>query len=572
MARELVLRSSSAAVDGTVAGGAAVDSGGVARIAGRLRAFVERLTDNQLALGIGVALFVLAAWPLALVEVPPYQDLPNHLAAITVITHPERYPELVFNGFFKTNAALFAWLFVIGKVVGVKVAARLFVLLVLALNAVVFPLFVLKMTGSRQKLLVASLFLVPMVHNWFVSMGMLDFALGVPLALLLVLALHRQSIAPSWKNAWLITAAGACTWYAHVFGLLVVHLLLLVHLATRKDWSERVAQAKALLLPLAPITALVCVSLYRHFTEPVGAMTGYISLGKFLPPWELAYNLWAEWMWGFTKLSISSFVPACVLAVLFWTRRREEVPLLSRWAFGALALFFVFTPYIVTNWFHVNSRFIPFLWAAALLRVPTRVPRWLVGVLGVSTLLYTIGMGVDFVRLDRDRAQFTAGIGAVPEGAKLLPLLFSRQLTSENTRSLQHAWGFYVLEKQTSAPLLFAHSRSFPVMYSPPPPARFNHLVLETFAPSMGTADWMCSSLRAGGVVVDDCNAEWRARWSEFWADAQPRYDHLLVWDATPEALALVPPAYRVAFHEDRLTIYERSMGDEPEPISARVQ
>ena len=76
-------------------------------------------------------LFVVGAWPLALTEVPPYQDLPNHLAAVTVIENLERYPEFVFNGFFKTNAALFAWLFVVGKVVGTKLAARLFALMVL---------------------------------------------------------------------------------------------------------------------------------------------------------------------------------------------------------------------------------------------------------------------------------------------------------------------------------------------------------------------------------------------------------------------------------------------------------
>ena len=51
----------------------------------------------------------MAVDPLALTEVPPYQDLPNHLAAVTVIQNPDLYPEFVFNGFFKTNAALFTF-------------------------------------------------------------------------------------------------------------------------------------------------------------------------------------------------------------------------------------------------------------------------------------------------------------------------------------------------------------------------------------------------------------------------------------------------------------------------------
>jgi hypothetical protein len=165
------------------------------------------------------------------------------------------------------------------------------------------------------------------------------------------------------------------------------------------------------------------------------------------------------------------------------------------------------------------------------------------------------------VRLDRDRAHFTAGIPAVPEGANLLPLLFKRQVTSENTRSLEHAWGLYVIEKQTAAPLLFAHSRSFPVMYRTPPPARFNHLVLETFAPSMGSPEWTCNSWRAGGVAMNDCEGAWRLRWAEFWQDALPLYDHVLMWDAPVDAMKLVPSAYRVKFQQDRLTIFERITG-----------
>jgi hypothetical protein len=268
--------------------------------------------------------------------------------------------------------------------------------------------------------------------------------------------------------------------------------------------------------------------------------------------------MFAEWFYGFTWLSIGSLLACLALAFYGLWRRMKSVPFFSPLALVVLGVFFVLTPYIATNWFHVNSRFIPFLWMAFLVRVPERLPKVLRGALVVAAVTYTVGMGVDFVRLDADRAKFTAGMAAVPEGSRLLPLVFSRKLTSENTRSLQHAWGFYVLEKQTSAPLLFAHSRSFPVMYKEPPPPQFNHLVLESFAPSMGKSNWMCDVLRSGGVAVLHEDAAWRERWAEFWRQALPAYDHVLMWDATPEARALVPPEYHVVFTQDRLTIYER--------------
>jgi hypothetical protein len=340
---------------------------------------------------------------------------------------------------------------------------------------------------------------------------------------------------------------------------MVVQLLVVIHLATRSSWRERAEEARSMLLPLAPTAVLVFASVYQHLTEGVGPMTGFMNIQRLLPPWELAYNLWAEWFWGFTWLSISSFVPAVVLAILGYMGRKQAPTFFSPIAVVVMLTLYVFSPYIATNWFHVNSRLIPFIWVALLLRVPERLPKRLVGLLGLACVLYSAGMGIDFIRLDRDRAKFTAGIPAVPEGSRLLPLLFRRQVTSENTRSLLHAWGFYVIEKQTSAPLLFAHSKSFPVMYSsPPPPPRFNHLLLEGFAPSMINPTWMCGTLHQGSIVVNHCEAEYRARWVEFWNEATPAYDHVLMWDATPEALANVPNTYKVTFQQDKLTILER--------------
>jgi hypothetical protein len=534
------------------------DFGGFGGV-GRFLKWIERLSNAQLAFFVSVVLFAVSAWPLALTEVPPLQDLPNHLAAITVIAHPERYPDFVFNGFFKTNAALFAWLYVVGKVVGLNMAARLFTLVVLAANALVLPRFVLEMTGSRKKLVVASFFMWPMIHNWFVSMGMLDFAFGVPLALFTLMLLERQRRAWSWPRVAAIAAVAVLTWYAHVFTLMVVHLLVGLHVITRRSWRDRWNEAR-LIVPLLPATTLVAVSLLSHITEPTGAMHGYVRLSQQIPPWEMLYNLWAEYLWGFTWLSISSFVVAVGLAWFAMTRWRDDVTFFGPIALIVMLAIYAFTPYIATNWFHVNSRMIGFIWIAALVRVPDRLPKKLVALLTLAAVLYSAGMGIDYVRLERDRQKFIAGIPAVPEGSSLLPLLFKRRLTSENTRSLLHAWGYYVTEKQTDAPLLFAHSRSFPVMYREPPPSRFNHLVLESFAPSMGTSDWMCGSLRAGGVVID-CKTEWREAWEEFWREATPRYDHVLMWDPTPEALALVPNAYRISFRQDELVILERMDG-----------
>src|SRR4051812_26162638 len=226
----------SGVVPGLGRGGGGVISDVIARKLSR----PFELTERQLALLVSGVLFVLAAWPIALTEVPPYQDLPNHLAAITVIEHPEQYPEFVFNGFFKTNAALFAWLYLVGKLVGVNMASRLFALMVLGANAFVIPRFVLALTGSRRRMVIASLFAWPMIHNWFVSMGMLDFALAVPLSLATLVLLDKHRREPTLARGALISGLAFVTWYAHVFPLLVVHMLVGLHvLLLPRHWREK---------------------------------------------------------------------------------------------------------------------------------------------------------------------------------------------------------------------------------------------------------------------------------------------------------------------------------------------
>jgi hypothetical protein len=208
----------------------------------------------------------------------------------------------------------------------------------------------------------------------------------------------------------------------------------------------------------------------------------------------------------------------------------------------------------MTNWFHVNSRLVPYFWLGLLLYVPDRLPRWLTGALGVSALLYTLGMGVDYVRLDRERQEFTAGIEAVPEGARLLPLVFRQKGAAVNTRNLLHMWGYYVVERKTSAPLLFAHSHSFPVTYRELPPVRFNHLVLEAFAPEATTPREVCHTASR----YEECDQLFEATWKKFYDDATPRFDHLLLWDATPEVLAMIPSRYQRTFERGRLIILAR--------------
>src|SRR4051794_32547272 len=153
------------------------------------------LTDGRLVAVVATALFALAAWPLLLVALPPLQDLPNHVATAHIVAHPDLYPQYAFNGLFKSNALLTLWFRLLGGH-GLFAAARAFTALVLAANAIALPLFVLHFAG-RGRLLVATLFVWPLVHSFSVAMGFLNFAFAFALALILLTVIDRQRERPT---------------------------------------------------------------------------------------------------------------------------------------------------------------------------------------------------------------------------------------------------------------------------------------------------------------------------------------------------------------------------------------
>jgi len=188
------------------------------------------LSDARLTWLIALVLFALSAWPLLLVDLPPLQDLPNHVATAHIIAHPDLYPQYTFNGLFKSNALLTLWFTVLGGH-GLFGAARAFVALVLAVNAIALPVFVLHFAG-RRGLVTAALFLWPLVHSFSIVMGFLNFAFAFALSLILLTVLDRQRERPTVARGVGIAALAGVTWYAHLFPLAIVGALVALHVAT----------------------------------------------------------------------------------------------------------------------------------------------------------------------------------------------------------------------------------------------------------------------------------------------------------------------------------------------------
>ncbi len=515
-----------------------------------------RVDDGALATLLGAALFAAAAAPYLLVRQPPLQDYAEHVAAAAMAMHPGDFPEYAFNGLLKTNSAFVAFTWFAGRAIGVERAGRVFAVLVLAVNAFVLPRFVLRF-GGRARMRVATLFALPFVHNWFVSMGMLNFSLGVSLSLVGLVALDVHRAQPSVKAGVAAASVLLATWYAHPLPALAVGLLVAAQVVSRKGPAMR-AELGALVPPTLPSLVAVGASSVVHLrgtVHPAGAG----DATTFQTPAWLVYDLWAHWAYGYTILSVTSLVLLVLLAVFAVGTPRAPVPFFGRFAVLVLLVAYALAPYQTVGLGYAGSRVIPYIWMAALVRVPERVGTALGAFLALSSALYAAGMAVDCVRLSREEDAFAAGTGAVGRGARLDVFTFSPRVTSRNTWSLSTAWGEYVTRSGAHTWEMPGDTPSLPFRWREAPPARLETSSHHRFMDAVCTEDAFCAARRAGGAGDAGCGDLWRREWSTYYDEVDPFIDAILMWDPPSDSLDRVPARWAPAVHQGKLWIFRRA-------------
>ena len=520
-----------------------------------LAGWLAGLSDVRLTALTASALFVLSAWPLLLVDLPPFQDLPNHVATAHIIEHPELFPQFAFNGFFKSNCLLTLWFHLFGDH-RLLLAARLFTALAIGVNALALPLFFRHFAG-RRAMVTAVLFTWPLVHGFFVSMGFLNYVVAFGLSLILLIVMDRQRQQPTWTRGAGIAALSGVIWYAHLFPLVVIGALAAWDALKRPDWRTRLRVGTALLLPLVPAGLLSLMAAQHHLVKSERAPAFFYPLVSYQNVWDLVAHLWRDVSGALTRWGSMSLVPALLLPLFAWRGRQTARPLFTRGALAALAVAYVALPVMMSNWCYLNCRLVPFIWIGLALCLPAALPRRLPAVLVACALSFSLVLGIDYVRVARDSQELTAGLDAVPRGATVLPLLFKRKKTADFEASLAHAWGPYTTERDAMIPLVFAVERSYPITWAKFPPRKTIPPTFDQFAERYATPAQTCQAL--GQPAVDDaCTAAWHQVWDGLWKEVEPRYTHLLTWAIPDAARPLIPPAYHRTFAAGDLEIYAR--------------
>jgi hypothetical protein len=520
---------------------------------------VDRVSDRQLATLIGAALFAIAGWPLLLLRIPPYQDLPDHLATVCVLLDPSRYPQFLPNGWLKANSLFVGGLYLLAKGIGPMPAARLVSGVAVAATALTLPHFVLSFT-DRRRLLVASLVLAPMVHHWFVLMGMLGFSLAFALGLWTLVLLARQAAQPSVIRGLALAVIGVVLWFLHGIALLLVGLMAAVEALMRPGPRGKLLAAMALLVPFVPIVPLLLMTIARQAAMSGGdPIFGRLNEIGYQSNLDAVYALWAHQFFGLSPLSAAGLIPALALAV--WSARRAQaaIPLLSIWALVALSAVYLLVPHTLPALGYVNERAIPFLWAWALVRVPSRVSAPAASVLVLASLGWASGLAADLFRAGSDLDDFTAAAPQVAEGARLLTLNFAPRVSSRNTSSLLHASGMYTVLRGVKPQDVWADSPSMPIRYATRPTFVEDPLAIREFLGAARTPEAYCQTISRAGLPRPDCRQAWATAWSRFWHEVELRYDYILLWGAPAEVVAITPEVFETRVNQGRLKLLARS-------------
>jgi hypothetical protein len=428
----------------------------------------------------GLPLVCLAALivslPLWLHRWLPIQDLPQHLATLTII-HGRGIDQSLYSvDLSRTQYVLF---YVLGDVLATFVSVRTAALVMLTgymIGTAAAMHALLRSLGRDGRL---ALLVVPLLVNTQLVIGLIQFLIGIPFMLWgWSLAIDYLKTSKR-KYAIGLSIVAIFAFYSHivVFGLMVIGLLILA------PWRF-VVQAPRRLVGYALTMVPVGVLLVRwaFFTKAGDFVRNAVLSGaenKDLWPFgESFHNFYSIALdtypdSGDEKTFVVALVTAASLTVL--SRRREERPFIStaRWLIIPLVCAVLFFRSEGTNGFlgHIRDRFAV---VALIALVPAmRMPRGWLGHVGAIAMFANVLNEVETFNWHCDRFEteevgdFTGALEHVPPGKRVAGLVYSASSIYFSEHPLLHYVAYYTAERQGEVKFTFAGYPHWVYSYAP---------------------------------------------------------------------------------------------------------
>ena len=448
----------------------------------RARAALGWLVAKRALLLREAVFLVLAAFavaPLWLVEYPPIQDLPQHLAAIRVL-HDYRDPALGFASFFVTALGRTQYLayylatHLMAFPLGVELANRVFV--TLAVAALPYGARALLKALGRDPWL--GLFAFPLLWNAHLLLGFVNFIAAITLTFFGLALAVNERLQPSRARLLGVAALSLVTFYMHVvpFAFLAIGVVCI-------GFGEGVRRTLVRWLALLPSAIAAAV---WTFTSPAG---GAVRTASGLAPSTEAvrpqFQAWSDalreapaWLTDILpgKLDEELLIVWGLLVLLCiglgaGGRKSEALPDLRTWRqstlvrrlawLAPLAGLAYFVSPVTYSWiWPINARFplLALLFLIVVLPSPTGLCRWLLlaGVASIS-VLSSREVATAFRRFQKNEvAEFESALAAIPVGQKVAGLIWDRGSAYVKFAPFLHAVAWYQAKKGGAVMFTFA--------------------------------------------------------------------------------------------------------------------
>jgi hypothetical protein len=445
-----------------------------------MAATLPRANRDVLIWGAGFSL--AAIWPLLLPGYPPFQDLPNHVARVFVLLHPDD-PALSAHFSIEWKAIPdLAW-DVFGVLVGrwlpLDVTVKLFILLSMGLTLGGLFLLNRALVGRWTW---APLLFVPFLFNSGYTKGFLSFNFAVGLALVACACWAFGSEARWGRRLALASVLSTVLFFSHLlaWGCYGVFALCfeLGNLVTawRRD-GPRVLPGRLAGLArdgLQALPPLLIVAMAALSEKGGYGLAGV--LGEFTPPWDRVAEIYHIMDVGAaipSQIFLAVVGPLALLllvarkARLVW-RRTLAIPV-----FLALMMAMpneIFDTHFVVWRFGLFAVLLAFACAIPLEDISSRAMRVVLAVFLATTLCLSGWIAHAKAISDAAHAEFAQLIGRVPAGSTLFVehLGISLEDIGYDQLGTFHIGSFAVIERRIMSQNLFANPVQQPIRYREP--------------------------------------------------------------------------------------------------------
>ncbi len=482
---------------------------------------------------------VVASAPAWIVEHPPLQDLPFHVATLRLI-HDHGNPAFGFADVYQLNLLRTEYLlyYLLGDVFAVFMGVKAASVAMMCLYLGGLPLAMralLRALGRDERL---ALFAVPLGVNVMFCFGLLPFVFGFPLMLVALAAAARHFERPKLKSGLILGALAIATFFAHVlpFALFGVGCIAIFPWGRPGRW---IASA----LPLA--AGLALVAWWVLGSKAGGGALESLKTQRPFAPYDGAISQFTRWSTNvFSDQSDEQWVIALGLVALAALGlslgdRDTAIPAARAWFLlpvACVAGYLSFGNMLGDVWMFGQRFAVPALITSIpLLRMPRGPRGWLVSALALFVAVgSTANVCEHFIKFEREEVgDFDQAIESMQPRKRVAGLIYDKGSSTMGDlyAPYLHFVSYYQVEKGGVVQFAYTGFPHWPVQYLPgkfPPPGTMPRLRWE----------WTPESVPMTELF--------------------PYYDYVLV---RGDGFRPTPGTFHVAYRGHRWTVWARDEG-----------